>query len=114
MVSIKYHKVGVMEIAKGKLTISYDDIVPFDKDILQKNVDNAFCELQNALTSYIRSLINNIPSGNEINVNIKLKAIPGDVVEVELKAEENTVNFLLLDENGKPYIARKEKGETDD
>lgn len=113
-----------MEIAKSKLQISYDDNLeglPFDKglsfikDELTKDVNQAFDNLKSSLTFYVRTLINGVPSAQEINVNIRLKAIPGGTITVTILGLENEIYFLLLDENGHPYLAKTDKykkGET--
>ncbi len=70
---------------------------------------------KSALTPYVRSLINGIPSSQEINIDIKLKATPGGPINVKILGLENEIHFLLLDGNGKPYLAKTDKfkkGET--
>lgn len=100
-----------MEIARSNLQISYDNEIglPFDINALSTEINQAFDYLKSALACYAKSLINGVPSGQEININIKLTAIPGVPIYVTMLGLENEIHFLLIDGNGHPYIAITDK-----
>ena len=98
-----------MEIAKDNLKIVYEgnlEGLPFDLDALSNDVKLALFDLQTSLTSYVRAVIKNMPTGNKLNIKIDISANAGEIVAAKIN---NDFEFLLLDENGKHYLLQHDK-----